>query len=146
MKDKNLLKFITIAFFLIFIFSVPIITLFTEDKKISEIENKILAQLPRISFENISSKRFMKDFDEYTSDQFPLRSDFIKFKNTYSYIIGQREFRDIYVGKNNKLMEKYEFNKEAVDENISNILKISSSQWTKYTIKINGNSHIYSFL
>ncbi|WP_304969500.1 hypothetical protein [Romboutsia ilealis] len=91
MKDKNLLKFITIAFFLIFIFSVPIITLFTEDKKISEIENKILAQLPRISFENISSKRFMKDFDEYTSDQFPLRSDFIKFKNTYSYIIGQRE-------------------------------------------------------
>ena len=42
MKNKNLLKFITISFFLIFIFSVPIITLFTEDKKISEIENKIL--------------------------------------------------------------------------------------------------------
>ena len=41
MKNKNLLKFITISFFVIFIFSVPIITLFTEDKKISEIENKI---------------------------------------------------------------------------------------------------------
>jgi nucleoside recognition membrane protein YjiH len=39
MKNKNLLKFITISFFVIFIFSVPIITLFTEDKKISEIEN-----------------------------------------------------------------------------------------------------------
>ena len=38
MKNKNLLKFITISFFLIFIFSVPIITLFTEDKKISEKE------------------------------------------------------------------------------------------------------------
>lgn len=56
MKNKNLLKFITISFFVIFIFSVPIITLFTEDKKISEIENKILTQLPRISFENICNK------------------------------------------------------------------------------------------
>jgi predicted ribosome quality control (RQC) complex YloA/Tae2 family protein len=101
MKNKNLLKFITISFFLIFIFSVPIITLFTEDKKISEIENKILTQLPRISFENICNKKFMKNFDEYTSDQFPLRANFIKLKNTYNYIIGQREFRDIYVGKNN---------------------------------------------
>ena len=109
MKDKNLLKFITIIFFLTFIFSVPIITLFTEDKKISEIENKILAQLPRISFENICNKKFMKNFDNYTSDQFPLRANFIKLKNTYSYIIGQREFRDIYVGKNSRLMEKYEF-------------------------------------
>ena len=116
MKNKNLLKFITISFFLIFIFSVPIITLFTEDKKISEIENKILTQLPRISFENICNKKFMKNFDEYTSDQFPLRANFIKLKNTYNYIIGQREFRDIYVGKNNKLMEKYKFNKESVDK------------------------------
>ena len=41
----------------------------------------------------------MKNFDEYTSDQFPLRANFIKLKNTYNYIIGQREFRDIYVGK-----------------------------------------------
>lgn len=135
MKNKNLLKFITIAFFLIFIFSVPIITLFTEDKKISEIENKILAQFPRISFENISSKKFMKNLDEYTSDQFPLRPSFIKLKNTYSYIIGQREFRNIYVGKDNRLMEKYEFNKEAVDENISNILKISSYMYEKQNIK-----------
>lgn len=80
MKNKNLLKIITIAFFLVFIFSVPIITLFTEDKKISEIENKILTQLPRISFENISSKRFMKNLDNYTSDQFPFRTNFIKLK------------------------------------------------------------------
>ena len=41
MKNKNLLKFITISFFLIFIFSVPIITLFTEDKKISEAQDKL---------------------------------------------------------------------------------------------------------
>lgn len=135
MKNKNLLKSITIAFFLVFIFSVPIITLFTEDKKISEIENKILTQLPRISFENISSKRFMKNLDNYTSDQFPFRTNFIKLKNTYNYIIGQREFRDVYVGKDNRLMEEYKFNKESVDKNISNILKFSSYMYESKNIK-----------
>ena len=135
MKNKNLLKIITIAFFLVFIFSVPIITLFTEDKKISEIENKILTQLPRISFENISSKKFMKNLDNYTSDQFPFRTNFIKLKNTYNYIIGQREFRDVYVGKDNRLMEEYKFNKEYVDKNISNILKISLYMYESKNIK-----------
>ena len=135
MKNKKLLKFITVAFFLIFIFSVPIITFFSEDKKISEIENKILTQFPRLSLDNIYSKRFMKNFDNYTSDQFPFRPSFIKLKNTYSYIIGQREFRDIYIGKNNRLMEKYEFNKKAVDENISNILSMSYYMYETKNIK-----------
>ena len=76
-----------------------------------KIENKILTQLPRISFENICNKKFMKNFDEYTSDQFPLRANFIKLKNTYNYIIGQREFRDIYVGKNNFQNDKLTFKK-----------------------------------
>ena len=135
MKNKKLLKFITVAFFLTFIFSVPIITFFSEDKKISEIENKILTQFPKLSLDNISSKRFMKNFDNYTSDQFPFRPSFIKLKNTYSYIIGQREFRNIYVGKDNRLMEKYNFNKKAIDENISNILSVSSYMYKTKNIK-----------
>ena len=77
----------------------------------------------------------MKNFDEYTSDQFPLRTNFIKLKNTYNYIIGQREFRDIYVGKNNKLMEKYKFNKESVGKNISNILNTASYMYESFNIK-----------
>ena len=83
MKNKNLLKFITVTFFLIFIFSIPIITFFNEDKKISEIENKILTQFPRLSLSNIYNKSFMKNFDNYASDQFPFRSSFIKLKNTF---------------------------------------------------------------
>ena len=135
MNNKKILKVITIGFFLFFIFSMPVITLFSEDKKISEIENKILAQLPKLSWDNISSKRFMKNFDNYTSDQFPFRSSFIKFKNDYNYIIGQREFRDIYVGKNLRLMEEYIFTKEAVDKNISNIIKLSSYMYESKNIK-----------
>ena len=80
------MKKTTIILFLTFIFSVPIINILTKDKLISEIENKILTQLPKISLEDIKNKEFMQNFDSYVLDQFPLRNEFIKFKNLYSYI------------------------------------------------------------
>ncbi|MGL4796869.1 MAG: hypothetical protein ACRC1Y_02470, partial [Paraclostridium sp.] len=100
-------KFI-VVFFILFIFLIPIFTLLTPDKKFSETENKILQRFPEVSFDSIVSTKFMKDFDKYASDQFPLRVDFIKLKNMYSYAIGNREFRNIYINDDNRLFEKFE--------------------------------------
>ncbi len=119
-------KGLIVAFFILFIFIIPIINIFTEDKKISELENKILTQLPELSFNSIKSKRFMDNFDKYTSDQFPLRSDFIKLKNSYSYAIGHREFRDIYISSNNRLMEKFIFSNDIINKNIDGINNIAN--------------------
>ncbi|MGL5313101.1 MAG: DHHW family protein [Peptostreptococcaceae bacterium] len=131
---NKLLKHLTIWLFLGFIFIVPIITLTTPDKKINEIENKILTQLPKLSLNNIVNKRFMNEFDKYTADQFPLRSDFIKLKNSYSYSTGQREFRSIYIGKNNRLMEKFVYNKYIVDTNINTLVDLATTLKSKYNI------------
>lgn len=132
---NNILKYTTIIFFIGFIFIVPIITLITPDKKISELENKILTSFPELSFKSIKSKRFMKNFDTYSSDQFPLRTNFIKIKNSYSYFIGNREFRNIYIGKNNRLMEKFVFNKDIIDKNISQTINLSNFLNYNYNIK-----------
>ncbi|MBO3443016.1 DHHW family protein [Clostridium sp. CCUG 7971] len=131
---SNILKYITIIFFFGSIFIVPIITLATPDKKINEIENKVLTQFPEFSLPSIKSKRFMKNFDNYTSDQFPFRTDFIKLKNMYNYTIGNREFRDIYIGKNGRLMEKFIFNKDNIDKNISQTINISKYLYDNYNI------------
>ena len=37
--------------------------------------------------------------------------------------------------ENNKLMEKYKFNKESVDKNISNILNTASYMYESFNIK-----------
>lgn len=131
---NNIFKYATIILFLGFIFIVPIITLFTPDKKISEIENKILTQLPRLTWNNITSKRFMNEFDKYTTDQFPFRANFLEIKNSYSYILGQREIRDIYIGNNGRLMEKFTFNKSIIDKNISQVINISKNLDSIYNI------------
>lgn len=132
---NNILKYITIIFFIGFIFIVPIITLITPDKKISEIENKVLTSFPELSLESIKSKRFMKNFDTYSSDQFPLRTDFINIKNSYNYFIGNREFRNIYIGNNDRLMEKFVFNKDIINKNISQAINLSNFLDDNYNIK-----------
>lgn len=132
-KD-TFIKYTTIIFFFGFIFTFPIVTLSTPDKKINEIENKILTQLPIPSIDKIINGSFMKNFDNYSSDQFPSRTEFIKLKNLYSYSMGIREYRDIYVGINGRLMEKFIFNKEMVDNNISQVIQFSSYLYDKYEI------------
>lgn len=81
MNIDKLLKTLTVGFFLGFIFFIPTRTFLTEDAKVSEMENKILAQKPQLTLHSIKSKRFMDDFSSYVSDQFPARVDFIKLKN-----------------------------------------------------------------
>ncbi|MGL6106010.1 DHHW family protein [Romboutsia sp.] len=131
---NNILKFLTMALFFGFIFIVPITTLSTPDKKINEIENKILTQLPRLSWDNITSKKFMTEFDKYTADQFPLRSEFLEIKNSYSYFLGQREFRDIYINNDDRLMEKFTFNKSIIDKNISQVINLTKNLDSIYNI------------
>lgn len=132
---NNFLKYFTIILFFTFIFTVPIITLFTPDKKISEIENKILTQLPKLSFKNIQDKSFMNNFDKYSSDQFPYRNQFIKYKNAYSYIIGVREFRDVYISNDEKYMDKFIYNNNIIDKNISQATILSKYFHDNYKIK-----------
>ena len=57
------------------------ITFLPPDKNISAIEIKILQQFPDLILDNIFSKRFMKNFHKYVSNQFPLIVGFIKIKN-----------------------------------------------------------------
>ncbi len=128
------MKKFMVTFFLLFIFIIPRITFLTPDKNISAIENKILQQLPDLSLDNILSKRFIKNFDKYVSDQFTLKVGFIKVKNIYSYLIGSREFRNVYLSKYNRLLEKFSFNKNICNSNIKNISKVVRYLKANYSI------------
>lgn len=134
MNIDKLLKTLTVGFFLGFIFFIPTRTFLTEDAKVSEMENKILAQKPQLTLHSIKSKRFMDDFSSYVSDQFPARVDFIKLKNSASYLLGNREFRNIYLTKKDTLMQKFILNKNTLDVNLSNIFKQSKELHTKYNV------------
>lgn len=140
MKNKDLLKKITVFLFLSILFFIPTIMILSEDKTVNEIENKILQKFPRFNYENIKSGRFMKNFDTYVSDQFPARNMFLYAKNGMNYMLGQREFRDIYITSSGRLLEKYNENKEFLNANITEINNISNKLNIKKTLFLIPNS------
>lgn len=137
---NNIIKKITVFLFIFTIFLVPTTMLLTKDKDINEIENKILQKFPRFNYENIKSGRFMSQFDKYTSDQFPLRNTFLYMKNELNYILGKREFRDVYITSNGRLLDKYTENKDCIRKNIEYINKSLNSVRDKSTLFIVPNS------
>lgn len=118
-------KYMFIFLFLLIVGGGFVGSVIIEDLNFSEIENKVLSQMPSFSVEKLISGKYMKEFDKYVVDQFPCRVELIKLKNQFMYLIGQKEFRDVYYTKNNRLLEKFIFNKEIVDKNIDLMNSIS---------------------
>ena len=50
-------------------------------------ERRKLAQMPKITTNNLLSGTFMSDFESYTQDQFPLRNGFRRLKSEFHYFV-----------------------------------------------------------
>lgn len=103
-------------------------------------ENKILQKFPRFNYDNIKSGKFMDDFDKYMSDQIPERNTFLYAKNRFNYILGNREFRDVYISKSGRLLEKYTEDKDIIDYNIKKINDICNNLNIKKNLFLVPNS------
>ena len=64
----------------------------------TDAERRPLAQFPEISLENLSSGKFITEFEDYTLDQFPGRDLFRRLKALAHYnLFGQKDNNDIYI-------------------------------------------------
>lgn len=96
------------------------------DKKISEEENRTLAQRPELTLNSVLSGNFMKKYESYVSDQFAGRSIWRVFHASLKRIGGSREEHGVYLGKHGQLLEKIELPKKEYLEN--NIQMINAFQ------------------
>lgn len=80
-------------------------TLISKDKTYSEVENRMLAQKPELTWNNIISGKFMTDMESYITDQFFLRNQWIELKTAEDLAAGKRESNGVYIGKKGYLME-----------------------------------------
>ena len=127
-KVKNI---VLTCIFLIFIFTVSAACIFTPDEEYSLSERRYLAKLPEISKETITSGEFMKGFEEYAADQFPMRDDLRGVKAFFSTkILGKADnnglfFKDGHISKidaaENDYMTDYSARlfKKIIDSNIA---------------------------
>lgn len=79
-------------------FSIVLACFLAKESDFSLSEKRKLATKPVISAESLLNRRFMKDFESYTQDQFPFREGFRKLAALYScYLAGRTDNHDIFV-------------------------------------------------
>ena len=84
-----------------------IVLFFKEKKEFSPNENRYLKTKVEFSIERLLNKKFISDFENLLTDQFPLRDNFINIKTSVDKILGKEDQQGVYFSKNGYLIEKY---------------------------------------
>lgn len=85
-------------------------------KEISDAERRPLAQMPAVSGNTVTSGKFMKDFESYSLDQFPLRDGFRTVKSLFHfYALGQKDNNEIYLADGYAAKQEYPLNPESLN-------------------------------
>ena len=95
--SKKYSAFITVLF-CIFIFGFGILQFIMPDREFSPQENRFLAQFKAPTGETLKSGQFMEDFEDYITDQFPLRDWWINLKAQGEKVLGKQENNKVYFG------------------------------------------------
>lgn len=104
-KKGAIISLIFIWLFCLIIFGVSGLHFLTGDIKFSESENRVLAQMPKLSVSSVIDGSFMKGFEDYLTDQFPFRDSMISLKTLADRIVGKNEENGVYIGKNGYLFD-----------------------------------------
>lgn len=125
-KIKNFL--ITLIFVLI-IGGFTVLHFALPDKDISQWERRKLQQFPEITASSLWNGSFMRSFEAYLTDQFPLRDCFRTLKARFHFnVLGQKDNNDIYIENASASKLDRKINKTSVN----NFTKKISSLYTSY--------------
>lgn len=106
-------------------------TMFSEDRKFSEMENRLLAQKPALSFSSIfvkkGEKTYMDKLEEYMSDQIFMKDYMMSVKTECDYFSGKTYQNGLYFSKGGFLLQKYSENTPMIDKNVSCINDFASN-------------------
>lgn len=112
MKKKYIITTVVMAVFLL---GLSLSAWLKPADEFSLAERRSLKQFPEISFNTIASGRFMKNFEEYTLDQFPFRDELRRIKAIVALdFFGATENNGIYVYDGYVSKTEYPLNEESV--------------------------------
>ena len=101
-------------FFAIFmtIWVVIVIINFIWPKQVfSEEENRMLATIPRFSFESFVNGDYLNGVNDYINDHFAFRNIYLKLNSWWEIdVMGKKENNGVYIGKDGYLFEKFKYN------------------------------------
>ena len=105
--------------------AVMFFNIFLPDKKFSAEENRLLQTMPKLSISSIFSGRFETKSESYAADQFMLRNMFIKIKSSFDTSLGSTESNNVFMCKDNYLMENIsKLDTKKMENNYNSLAKL----------------------
>ncbi len=136
---KKVQSYILILLFLILIFGCSIATLFHRDREFSDTENRSLAQMPVVTLDTVLDGSFESDYEEYLTDQFFARDDWLSLKTDVERVTGHTMSNDIFFADDGYLIEAHTgtFTSEQAQQNISLLANFAGEYLDQF-----GNFHM----
>lgn len=106
-KKKRWQPCITVVVFCLLVFGFAVATIIKPPSEFSETENRVLAGKPEVRIDTILNGDFEADYEEYLTDQFVMRNQWISLKTSVERLLGKRESKDIYFAEDGYLIEKH---------------------------------------
>lgn len=130
-KAQNIVR---IVFFLGMIFGMTVLTLVYPVREFSERENEALAQMPALRVADVFSGEFEKNYEEYLTDQFPFRDQWIGVKTSLERSMMRQDVKDIYFADQGYLIEAHSgsFTSETASENIRYLQEFARECVSRY--------------
>ncbi|MDR0858912.1 MAG: hypothetical protein LBN97_07775 [Oscillospiraceae bacterium] len=98
---------IEIFTFILFLLLGSLLIFILPDRGFSEQENRLLSSLPQLSIESVKSGKYMREFENYVSDQFPLRDKLVSLKAVSELSLGKTENNGVFFGTDGSLIDSY---------------------------------------
>lgn len=107
LRNNGIQACMTILVFCVLLFGVTAATMAKPPEEFSEVENRVLRQKPQMKIQTVQNGDFEADYEEYLTDQFILRDQWVGLKTSVERLLLKRESKDIYFAEDGYLIEKH---------------------------------------
>ena len=123
--DIKKFRILFIGIFLVMLGGFTVWSFANPKKAFSDMENRSLQQMPKVTKKSVFSGKFQKKYETYLADQIFLRDQWVNGYANMQRFLGKKEINGVYLGKNGYLIEKYEEKDFDADLEASNIARLS---------------------
>lgn len=118
MNRKNLA--VSLTFFVI-LAAGTLASILKPHEEYSASENRVLAEHPQLSAEEVFHGSYQEDYETWLNDQFPLRDCFVSLSSYSQRLLGKKDINGVYLGHDGYLIEKLDettFDSLQLEDNI----------------------------
>ena len=128
LENDKLHAGMTVALFALILLVFTVVDIAEADRLFSQTENRILAQRPKWSLDNILDGSYEKEYETYATDQFVSRDTWVMLKTRMDILLQKKVIKGVYLAADGYLIERHlpeEYSGELIDERLDQLRQLT---------------------